>query len=161
MRMQIYLECKGVSYLPPGRLSLSKACVSQAGGRIGLPLRSGMDGGSRSSSGDETARRPAAISKPVLELQSWHWSTEHGVAIAEGLVKNISDQKLKNVEVVVMFVDSNGDFITTGEALIEYNPILPGQTSPFKAMATANPAPGKAQIDFKTLFGGSLRWRKK
>ena len=52
-----------------------------------------------------------------------------------------------------------GGFITSDDALIDYNPILPGQTSPFKAMATENPAMRKASIDFKELMGGSIEWR--
>jgi hypothetical protein len=102
---------------------------------------------------------PATSAEPVLELQSWNWIVESGFATGEGTVKNISSQKLENVEVLVMFQDRNGDLITTGEALIEYNPILPGQISPFRAMATANPAMEKASIDFKRLMGGTLCWK--
>ena len=74
---------------------------------------------------------------------------------------NISGQKLGNVMAVVQFNDEKGDLITAGDALIDYNPILPGQTSSFKAMATANPAMKKAQLDFKYLFGSSIRWKQR
>jgi len=117
------------------------------------------DSGSQTGGGRRTPSA-APSSEPLLELQSWHWSMQHGFAIAEGTVKNISKQKLENVEVVVMFKDRDDHLITTGEALIAYNPILPGQTSPFKAMATANPAMAKSSIDFKRLMGGSIRWKR-
>jgi hypothetical protein len=39
-------------------------------------------------------------------------------------------------------------------ALIDYNPLLPGQVSPFKAGGTDNPAIKKCEVGLKTL------WRK-
>jgi len=97
-----------------------------------------------------------------LELQSWHWREESSYAIAEGTVKNISSEPLKNVTAVVSFEDKEGNHITSGDAIIEFNPILPGQTSPFHAMATWNPAMRKAHIQFKELMGGTIdTYRKK
>ena len=43
--------------------------------------------------------------------------------------------------------------------LIEYNPILSGQTSPFEVMARHNPAMHNARLEFKTLMGGTIEWR--
>ena len=85
---------------------------------------------------------------------------QSGWAIAEGRVKNTSDRPLKNVMASVTFVTRSDEFITNGDALIDYNPILPGQTSPFKVMATANPAMQSAQIDFRHFSGQTIRWRK-
>ena len=99
-------------------------------------------------------------SEPVLELQSWSWHTEYDYVIAEGTVKNISNQNLKNVTVVIQLKDSNGRYITSDEAVIKYNPILPGQISPFKVMPRHNPEMSKASIDFKYLLGGTLPWRE-
>jgi hypothetical protein len=97
----------------------------------------------------------------VLELQSWSWHIEYDYAIAEGTVKNISSTSLKNVQAIVTFHDKAGGFITSDDALIEYDPILPGQTSPFKVMARHNPAMKNAGIDFKQLMGGTLQWRER
>lgn len=97
----------------------------------------------------------------VLELQSWNWGVEHKYAVAEGLVKNTSSKSLENVVALVNIFDKNGEFIKSDKALIEYNPILPGQTSPFKVMASHNPAMEKASIDFGTLFGKKLHWKNK
>ena len=66
--------------------------------------------------------------------------------IAEGQVNNISNRNLENIQAVVSFFTSDGTFITTGDALIEYNPILPGQTIPFKVMKRFNPAMDTARI---------------
>ena len=55
--------------------------------------------------------------------------------------------------------DGSGTFITTDNALIDYNPILPGQTSPFKTMSSTNPAMSKYTVDFKHLIGGTIDTR--
>lgn len=98
-----------------------------------------------------------------LEILSWSWSgPSYGYAKASGQVKNISDHTLDNVVAVVTFYDSKGTFITSDNALIEYNPILPNQTSPFEVMATWNPAMNKAFLEFKHLMGGTIAtYRKK
>jgi hypothetical protein len=93
---------------------------------------------------------------PKLELVKWTWGEEYDYAIAEGQVKNISSESIRSVQAVVTFYDKNGEFITSDDALIDYNPILPAQTSPFKVMATWNPAMKKAGIEFKELMGGTI-----
>jgi len=95
-----------------------------------------------------------------LELITFNWHTEHNYAIVEGQVKNISSGSLKNVTIVASFYDASGSFITSADALIDYNPILPGQISPFKAMHTENPAMKKAGVEFKYLMGGSIPFQK-
>ena len=101
---------------------------------------------------------PSSSYKPVikLELQSWHWYESYGHAIVEGEVKNISDESIKNVVVVATFYDSKGNFISYDSALIEYNPILPNQTSPFKVYVRWNYKMKKASIRFKEIIGGSI-----
>jgi len=97
-----------------------------------------------------------------LELISSRWSHEYGYATYEGQVKNISDSRLKNVQAVVTWSDKNHNFITSDSALIDYNPIMPGQTSPFKVMATFNPAMHYARVEFSFLMGGKIKtYRKK
>lgn len=93
-----------------------------------------------------------------LELITWSLSTTAGGSYVEarGLVKNISDRSLRNVEAVANFYDKNGNFITSSSALIKFNPILAGQTSPFTVMETYNPAMKKASIQFKFLMGGTI-----
>lgn len=119
---------------------------------------------SRAARGVDDTSSPLGVSAsaaPLLELQNYTWSEEYGYAILEGSVKNISGAPLRNVLAVGNFYDASGELITSDDALIEYNPILPGQTSPFKVMARYNPAMKKAGIDFKELLGGTIEWRQR
>jgi hypothetical protein len=68
---------------------------------------------------------------------------------------------LEHVTAVVQFYDKYGNFITSADALIDYNPILPNQISPFKVMATYNPEMKKAGVEFKYLMGGTIEHSKK
>ena len=63
---------------------------------------------------------------------------------------------LKDVEVVVTYYDKNGNFIISDSALIDFNPILDGQVSPFTVHTIYNPAMRTARIEFKFLFGGTI-----
>jgi hypothetical protein len=63
---------------------------------------------------------------------------------------------LKNVAVVATWYDKDGNFIKTDDALIDYNPILPGQTSPFKTITSGNPAMSRYTVEFKHLLGGTI-----
>lgn len=129
------------------------------------------DGSSSPSRAAETRSEPAevATSKPtpapqqdMLELVSQNCTGEYGYAIVSGQVKNISDTSLENVEVVAVALTEDGTQITSDSALIEYNPILPGQTSPFKAHMTYNPAMAKCGVlSFKELMGGTIQTKFK
>ena len=72
---------------------------------------------------------PSEIKLLMLISEKWH--TESSYAMVDGQVMNISGQRLEDVTAVVNFYDTKGDFITSGQALIAYNPILSNQTSPF------------------------------
>jgi hypothetical protein len=106
--------------------------------------------------GSDTPDASAAPAAVQLEVKSWRCYSEYNYMITEGQVTNITDAPLKNVEAVANYYDSAGGFVTSGDAIIAYNPVLPGQTSPFKAMATGNPAIKKCDIAFKDLLGGSI-----
>ena len=88
-----------------------------------------------------------------LHLLSWHWSQEYRHAIAKGEVKNISGRKLERVQALVTWYDRNGSMITSDDALIEFDPIMPGQTSPFEVIENYNPAMANAKIEFKSMWG--------
>lgn len=123
----------------------------------------------RRSSSSPTATRSAAPATPdlarptppaepsaKLALLSARGYDEHGFHFVEGQVRNISNEPLKNVTAVASWYDKSDGFITTADAIIEYNPILPGQTSPFKTITTTNPAMAKYSIAFKELMGGQI-----
>ena len=91
-----------------------------------------------------------------LEVQSWHWSRSYGYIEANGLVKNISDEPLYNVECVIYCKDGNLNFIKSDSALIDYDVLLPGQSSPFTVMTIDNPAIEKASIQFREFWGSPI-----
>lgn len=94
-----------------------------------------------------------------LELGDWRWgqSGAGAYALVEGQVTNVSGRPLKYVLALAEFYTGDGTFITSDNALIDYNPILPGQTSPFKVYATWNPAMQSANLSFKFMGGESIR----
>lgn len=79
-----------------------------------------------------------------------------GYMVVEGEVKNISSESLRNVAVLVSWYTQDGTHVTSDDTLIEYNPILPGQTSPYKSMVSANPAAKTFKVSFKHLVGGAI-----
>ena len=91
-----------------------------------------------------------------LVIHEWSWSKSYSYVTAEGMVTNQSNQSLSNVTALVSFFDASGGFITSDTGIIEYNPILPGQTSPWKVMVRYNPAMKSARVEFKELFGGTI-----
>ena len=110
-----------------------------------------------SSNSESTKTQPSTKqSTELLELISTGTSREYGYCEITGLVKNISDKPLDNIEAVVNFLDADGNFIKFDSALIEYNPILPNQTSPFSVMTTDNPEIEAFNINFKYLMGGTI-----
>ena len=104
---------------------------------------------------------PAPSARPdrsryQLELLAVSGSWQYGYATVEGQVKNISGKSLQNVAAVAEWYIADGQFITSDTALIEYNPVLAGQSSPFKVISTHNLAISKYRISFKSLFGGQI-----
>lgn len=108
----------------------------------------------KTSSNNSTQKTPE--DQPLLELKSMKCYREYDYFFVEGTVKNISENSLKNIEAVGNMYQDNGEFVTSDTALIEYNPILSGQTSSFKVMHTDNPAIKKCTVDFKELMGGTI-----
>ena len=61
--------------------------------------------------------------------------------------------------ILATWYDKDGGFVKADDNLIDFNPILPGQTSPFKNMMSENPAMVKYTVDFKFLIGGTIKWK--
>jgi hypothetical protein len=119
---------------------------------------SGNGSSSRSAgaSYSSSSSTPALPEPPPLEVQSWRCDTEHGYTFVRGEVKNVSSRKLENVTAVGEFRTKAGELVKTEDALLEYNPIMPGQTSPFKASGTENPQIERCSLAFKYLLGGGM-----
>ncbi len=95
-----------------------------------------------------------------LDLLSSSSSRRASYIVVEGEIKNISAEPLDNVDAVATFYDDTGKFVTSDSALIEYRPLLAGQTSPFKVAARWNPAISKWKVDFKYFNGAKIPTRK-
>lgn len=96
-----------------------------------------------------------------LELLSWSCQQEHGYVHVRGEVRNTSSRKLENVVAVGEFRTKDGELVKAEEALLDYNPILPSQTSPFSAGGTDNPRIKHCGVTFKYLLGGSIDFAEK
>lgn len=96
----------------------------------------------------------------MLALLSSHGSDDGGhYATIEGEVKNISDRPLRDVTVVASWYTSDRTFVTSDQALTTFNPILPGQTSPFRVISTRNPAMARYVLAFRELAGPMISTR--
>lgn len=109
------------------------------------------------------ATAPAvAIPQPQAEVRllGYHCSREYGFTTVQGEVRNISDAPISNLMVVASHYSSDGQFIRSHTGMVDYNPIMPGQTSPFRAMSTDNPMMSKCKVEFKRMFGGTVQVEK-
>ena len=98
-------------------------------------------------------------SSPDLVLLSSSGSDSYGYHQVTGEVQNISGRSLRNVEAVISWYSDSGQFVTTDSSLIEFNPLLQGQTSPFKVMTRSNPEMKKFTVAFKQFGGATLQTR--
>lgn len=112
-----------------------------------------------SVSGTDPAPPAAPVPEPEnakLELLSANAMTEYGYNKTNGQVRNISGANLENVSAVVTWYTKNDEFVRTDDALIDFNPILPGQTSSFSTIGRGNPEADLYTVEFKKLFGGTI-----
>jgi hypothetical protein len=94
---------------------------------------------------------------PVLELLSarggrssnayWH---------VTGEVKNISGRPQSRVAAVATWYTASGDFIASDTTLVEFDPILPDQVSPFRVIARRNPEMARFSVVFTRLGGTTI-----
>ena len=113
----------------------------------------------------QAAQQPAPEPPPPpaaqLELIDYTGTIgEYGYSTVEGQVKNISGSSMENVMAVVSWYTADDTFVTSDETLITYNPVLPDQISPFEVMTQTNPAMTRFRVEFKTMFGGTVRTRR-
>lgn len=105
----------------------------------------------------EMKERLRSMAQLEIEMDSFKWYKSSSSHVrAEGEVKNISDVPLRSVVAVVTYKTKEGDFITFNSALIEYNPIMPDQISPFRVISTYNPLMETAQIEFQFHLGDKI-----
>lgn len=96
-------------------------------------------------------------SKPPLKLLGHGCHKEYGYQICEGEVRNETADRLTDVVVEIKFKDAYGTFVKAESSIIDYQPLMPGQSSPFKVMASDNPLIRHYAISFRQMFGGELK----
>ena len=62
--------------------------------------------------------------------------------------------------VIGKFYASDGTFITTAQAPVDFTPLMPGQTTPFQAIAWDNPLITECRVTFKRLFDGEVQTQR-
>jgi hypothetical protein len=101
------------------------------------------------ASGSE-GNRPTLSTKPSpqLAVSSWRCDADgRGFEIA-GEVKNTSGSSFNYLQPTVTMRAADGRFVTYWSGFTDYNPLLPGQTSPFSISVNLNPAIKKADLSF-------------
>lgn len=93
-----------------------------------------------------------------IHVLSWRWQNSFSYAITEGEVRNNTRLKLELPRVNVEFRDKDGNFITSDYAFLEYRPLMPGQSSPFKIHTTWNPAMKTANLKFQNEGKALSAW---
>lgn len=102
---------------------------------------------------------PVPEPSPDLEILSYRNEREHGFIKVMGEVRNVSGSKIDNLMVTVTYYTSDGQMVRSDDALIEYNPIMNNQTSPFQTIGTDNPAIARYVLSFKVMFGGTVSYK--
>lgn len=96
-------------------------------------------------------------SGPALYIEKgWGCTHSSSYMTLQGQVTNVTNAPIRRVTAVATYSTADGTFVTSDTALVEYDPLLPGQTSPFKVLTRYNPALEKCNIAFKELIGGSI-----
>ncbi len=108
-----------------------------------------------------TYNSTVTASAPRLELERYSCGRTYGYYEIQGRVKNISDKPIDNLLAVGEFYDESENFIKADDTLVEYRPLLPGQTSPFKVLTSGNPAIKKCSVSFKEFGGREIEYQEK
>ena len=100
--------------------------------------------------------RASVEDKALLDVESWKCETEGNHIYLRGEVKNISDSSFTNLMVVATFRSKDKTVVKSQNSLVEEDPLLPGQTSPFKVMTRVDPEISECSLTFKILGGGKI-----
>ncbi len=76
---------------------------------------------------------------------------------ASGQVKNITDQKIKNLRAMVTWYDAQNNMVTYNSSYVEHTTLMPKQVTPFRVMERHNPLMKSATVDF-VLDGRRVQW---
>src|SRR3990170_435996 len=104
-------KCPHCATMIPSEAKICPNCRKRQGMHWGIKVLIGLfllfvigkviETSNKSTPGGPVSSTSSGISgTPALELQTWHWGESYSHAIAEGAVRNISDQKMNNVVAV-------------------------------------------------------------
>jgi hypothetical protein len=79
----------------------------------------------------------------------------------EGEIKNTSTRSIGHVAITATFFNKKGGFISNGETMINFQPILPGQISPFSGYGGSNPSINYVRIKVAKFEGRELSFSGK
>jgi hypothetical protein len=121
-----------------------------------LTIATNMDG-TPTSGRTSAATAAAAAQGPELEIlaSSGRRSDGGDYMKVEGQVKNISNRAIDAIVVVTNWYSDDGTFIASDKGLVDFRPLLAGQTSPFSSLTRRNPAMSKFSVQF-TTYGGTV-----
>lgn len=80
------------------------------------------------------------------------------ITTCEGSIRNLSTRTVEGVQVVIEWLDDQGAVQATNSGPIDYNPLLPGQESPWTLLGSYNPGLTKFMVSFRGP-AGPLRTR--
>lgn len=103
---------------------------------------------------DSSPSPVASSSVTPVTLNAFHWKVNSANMVAfEGQVTNNSDQPIRSLEALAEFYTSDGKFITSASTYMDINPLMPGQTTPFKGYETFQFEMETVKIRLKTFNG--------
>lgn len=91
-------------------------------------------------------------------LSSRGYASSSAYHSVEGQVKNLTGDPIDRIRVKVTWHTKSGEFITADEAMIDYQPLMPGQVSTFKTITTTNPLMETYRIEF-AAGGRAINYR--
>jgi len=128
---------------------------------VALAVISAATGGSRTAgpSATGTVGGAGASGQKLALLSAKCEPTATSFVQCDGSVKNLTKDSMRNVQVQIVWLDAAGAVQRTDDAIIDYNPILAGQESPWKTIGTRNPALTQYRVAFKEVLGGTIPYR--
>jgi hypothetical protein len=106
------------------------------------------------------SRPTPTVSADVLEASNIKARREHGHIIITGKVKNLTPHALEDVLVEAhLYTYKGGDVVTIQDSLIDYSPLMPGQSSTWEIYAADSSDIHDAVISFKHVLGRQLSAR--
>jgi len=95
-------------------------------------------------------------SSPSIKTGAIRVERMHGYVTVTGMVTNLTQGTLKNVEAFVEFFDKRGDLIRSESALIELPMLQAKEESPYSIQARDMPDAASYRVRFRELLGASI-----